>query len=332
MEKLNIIIPCYNEEKVLENFYEKLEEVVSLKLTDYRVTMLFVNDGSTDKTQDIIYNLAVEDSMVKFVKLSRNFGKEAAILAGLRFSANADYVCIIDADLQHSPKMIPKMLKAVAKEGFDIAAAKRTNRKGEGLFKSKMAESFYKLINKVSDVKIDNGAQDFRVMNQKVVNAILCMPEYNRFSKGIFSWVGYNTKWFPHENEERAAGDTKWSFWKLLGYAIDGIISFSAAPLRISFFAGLTASIAGFIYALYMIVSTLLHGGMIPGYPSIICAILVMSGLILISLGIVGEYIAKIFLEVKNRPNYVIDETNLIFTYKEVKELAEKPSVHPDSE
>ena len=158
------------------------------------------------------------------------------------------------------------------------------------------------------------------------------MPEYNRFSKGIFSWVGYNTKWFPHENEERAAGDTKWSFWKLLGYAIDGIISFSAAPLRISFFAGLTASVAGFIYALYMIISTLLNGGIIPGYPSIICAILVMSGLILISLGIVGEYIAKIFLEVKNRPNYVIDETNLIFTYKEVKELAEKPSVHPDSE
>ena len=310
MNTLELIVPCYNEEESLPAFYDTVTPIVKA-IKDFSVSFIFVDDGSRDKTADILKDLAEKDDKVKYISFSRNFGKEAAMLAGMRMST-ADYVGIIDADLQHSPKLIPEMLKAVTEEGYDIAAARRTDRKGEAKLKSAFSRQFYKIINKISDANIEEGAQDYRIMKRKVVNAILAMPEYNRFSKGIFSWVGYKTKWFEHENQERFAGTSKWSFWKLFTYAIDGIIGFSTVPLKISFFIGGLTSAFGFVYALYTIVKTLCFGSDVKGYPSIICAVFIIGGLILLSLGIIGEYISRIYMEVKNRPNYLISETNIL--------------------
>lgn len=309
MKSFEIIVPCYNEEESVNLFYETVSPI--LYSIDADCSFIFVDDGSRDNTAKLIKELAEKDAKVKYISFSRNFGKEAAMLAGLRMS-KADYVGIIDSDLQHSPELIPEMYRAVTEEGYDIAAARRIDRKGEAKIKSAFSRSFYKLINKISDANIEEGAQDFRVMNRKVVNAIVSMPEYNRFSKGIFSWVGFRTKWFEHENRERAAGKTKWSFWKLFTYAVDGILGFSTAPLKISLIVGTFTSIIGFIYALYTIVKTLVFGPDVAGYPSIICAILIVGGLILISLGITGEYIARMYMEVKNRPDYLINETNIV--------------------
>lgn len=310
MNTLELIVPCYNEEESLPAFYKTVAPIVD-SIKDFFVSFIFVDDGSRDKTVEIIRELARSDSRVKYISFSRNFGKEAAMLAGMRMSS-ADYVGIIDADLQHSPSLIPEMVKSVTEEGYDIAAARRTDRKGESKIKSAFSRQFYKVINKISDANIEEGAQDYRIMKKKVVDAILSMPEYNRFSKGIFSWVGYKTKWFEHENQERFAGTSKWSFWKLMTYAIDGIIGFSTVPLKISLLIGTFSSLFGFIYALYTIVKTLCFGSDVKGYPSIICAIFIIGGLVLISLGVIGEYIARIYMEVKNRPNYLIDETNIL--------------------
>lgn len=325
MKTLNIIVPCYNEEKNLENFHEALDDVIDDKLKKYKVTILFVNDGSKDKTLKMIYDLSAEDNRVKFVSLSRNFGKEAAILAGLRFSANADFVCLMDANLQHSPRMIPKMLKAVDSEDYDIAVAKKTFRNGKASEKNS-THSIYKLINKISEVQIDDGAQDFRVMNQKVVNAILCMPEYNRFSKGIFSWVGYKVKWFPYEDTNKDSTSPK-KTKDLLRYAVDGIVSFSDVPLHLALWVGSGFTLFGLIYAIYLAAKASVYGAVLLNFAFIVALMFVIGGCILLSIGIMGEYVAKTLLEVKNRPNYVIDETNLVFSYKEVKELAEKPSI-----
>lgn len=310
MKTLELIVPCYNEEAVLDVFYTTVSPILK-GLNGINASFIFVDDGSRDGTAEIIKKLARKDENVKYISFSRNFGKEAAMLAGLKMSS-ADLVGIIDADLQHSPELIPDMVKSVTEEGFDIAAARRTDRKGEAKLKSAFSRSFYKLINRISDANIEEGAQDYRIMTRKVVNAIISMPEYNRFSKGIFSWVGFKTKWFEHENRERAAGKTKWSFWKLFTYAVDGIIGFSTAPMKISLFCGIVTSMAGFIYALYTIVKTLCFGPDVKGYPSLVCSILIIGGLILISMGVVGEYISRIYLEVKNRPNYIIDETNIL--------------------
>ena len=233
------------------------------------------------------------------------------MLAGLR-ATNADYIGIIDADLQHDPQLLPEMLRAVSEEGYDIAAARRVDRTGESKLKSGFSKAFYTIINRISDASIEEGAQDYRIMRRKVVQAILSMPEYNRFSKGIFSWVGFQTKWFPHENRARSAGRSKWSFGNLLTYAMDGIVNFSTAPLKISLFFGSALSFVGIIYALYIIIRTLLLGSDVPGYPSIFSAILIIGGFILLFLGVLGEYISRIYMEVKNRPNYIIDETNII--------------------
>lgn len=310
MATLDLIIPCYNEQEALPRFYAEICKIVSL-LTEYEITLIFVNDGSRDATLSILRDFSAKDAHVKYISFSRNFGKEAAMLAGMKMS-KADFVGIIDADLQHSPGLIPDMLKALCEEDYDIAAARRVDRKGEAKLKSLFSGSFYKLINRISDANIENGAQDFRVMKKKVVDAILSMPEYNRFSKGIFSWVGFKTKWFAHENNTRIAGETKWSFWKLFTYAADGIIGFSTAPLKLSLYIGTLTSSIGIVYALYVFIRTLFFGSDVPGYPSIICAIMIIGGLILFSLGIVGEYISRIYLEVKNRPDYIIDETNII--------------------
>lgn len=310
MNTLEFIVPCYNESEALPAFYEAVSKVFA-NLSGVAASLIFVDDGSRDSTLEAIKSIAEKDSSVKYISFSRNFGKEAAMLAGLKMS-RADYVGIIDADLQHSPELIPEMLKAVADEGYDIAAARRVDRSGEAKLKSAFSRAFYKLINRISDAQIEEGAQDFRIMSRKVVNAIISMPEYNRFSKGIFSWVGFKTKWFEHENQKRVAGTTKWSFWKLFTYAVDGIIGFSTAPLKLSLIVGTFTSIIGFLYALYTIVKTLIFGPDVNGYPSLICAILIIGGLVLISLGITGEYIARMYMEVKNRPDYIINETNIM--------------------
>ncbi len=310
MRTLDLIIPCCNEEESVPLLYDSIKRIVPA-LRETAVRILFVDDGSRDNTLARIRSLCDRDACVRYISFSRNFGKEAAMLAGLRMST-AEYVGIMDADLQHAPELLPKMLSALTEEDYDIAAAKRSDRKGESKVKSGFSHMFYKVINRISDADMEDGAQDYRIMKRKVVDAILSVPEYNRFSKGIFSWVGFKTKWFPHENRERAAGKTKWSFGKLMVYAIDGIVNFSTAPLKVSLICGTFSSVTGIIYALYIILRTLIRGSDVPGYPSIFCAILIIGGFILLSLGIVGEYISRIYMEVKNRPNYIIDETNIL--------------------
>ncbi len=310
MHTLDLIVPCYNEEEVLLLFYREIVGVMDA-LQDVQVRILFVDDGSRDKTLSVLRELSAKDARIRYVSFSRNFGKESAMLAGLRLSS-AEFVGIIDADLQHNPAQIPDMLAALTEEGYDIAAARRVDRTGESKIKSGFSRFFYKIINRISDADIEDGAQDYRIMKRKVVDAILSMPEYNRFSKGIFSWVGFQTKWFPHENRTRVGGKTKWSFRSLFSYAIDGIVNFSTVPLKLALFLGSLCSIIGMIYALYIVIRTLIFGSDVPGYPSIICAILVIGGLILLSLGFLGEYISRIYMEVKKRPNYIIDETNIL--------------------
>lgn len=306
---VDLVVPCFNESEVLDLFYSEVSEVMN-RCEGYTFHYIFVNDGSKDQTLDILRRFAAKDERVRYVSFSRNFGKESAMLAGMKYSTG-EYVGILDADLQHSPELIPEMLAAL-EEGYDIAAARRVDRSGEGKVKSAFSRAFYKVINKMSDVDIAEGAQDFRIMKRPVVEAILSMPEYNRFSKGIFSWVGFRTKWFEHENRERAAGSSKWSFTKLFRYALDGIIGFSTVPLKISLYIGVASSGIGVVYALYILIRTLIRGSDVPGYPSIICAIFFFGGLILCSIGIIGEYLARIYLEVKRRPIFLVAETNII--------------------
>ncbi|MEI6579147.1 MAG: glycosyltransferase family 2 protein [Eubacteriales bacterium] len=308
MKKVDLIVPCYNEKEVLPLFYKEVCDVIG-RCPDYSFNFIFVNDGSRDKTLAVILDLSAKDERVKYISFSRNFGKEAAMLAGMKYSS-ADYIGILDADLQHSPELLIGMLAAL-EEDYDVAAARRIDRTGEGKVKSWFSGLFYKLSNRIIDIEIAHGAQDFRVMKRKVVEAVISLPEYSRFSKGIFTWVGFNTKWFEHVNRDRAAGTTTWSFFKLLRYAIDGIIGFSAVPLKISLLTGSVFSGFGILYALYIIIRTLVIGADVPGYPSIISAIFVIGGLILLSLGIIGEYLARIYMEVKGRPIFIIDETNI---------------------
>jgi len=308
MKTVDLVVPCYNEAEVLPLFYKEVCGVIS-NCPDYAVSIIFVNDGSRDQTLDVITAIAGYDIRVKYISFSRNFGKEAAMLAGMKYSTG-DYVGILDADLQHSPELIIDMLAAL-EEGYDVAAARRTDRKGEGRVKSWFSKMFYKIGNRMIDIDIAHGAQDFRVMKRKVVDAVSSMPEYSRFSKGIFTWVGFNTKWFEHVNRDRAAGTTTWSFFKLLRYAIDGIIGFSAVPLKASLLAGSFFSFVGVAYAAYIIIRTLIFGADVAGYPSIISAIFIIGGLILFSLGVIGEYLARIYMEVKHRPIFIISETNI---------------------
>ena len=306
MKKLSVIVPCYNEEAVLSAFYEEIIKIAQ-KCNSYEFEFLFVNDGSRDKTQGIIESFANKDNRVKYISFSRNFGKEAGMLAGLEH-CTGDYACFIDADLQHSPDLIPEMLKAVDEEGYDVAACRRVDRKGEQRFKSMLSGAFYKVVNKISETYIDDGAQDYRVMNRNVINSILSMKENIRFTKGIFSWVGFNVKWFPHENRERAAGDTKWSVTKLFKYAMDGIIGYTSSPLRIPLYLGIVLMILSCVY----ILGSLIFSDYVTSLAMsvILFAVLFVGGLILVSIGIVGEYLARIYTEVKDRPKYLIAKTN----------------------
>lgn len=309
MKKLSVIVPCYNESEVLPAFYKEITRVAA-ECKNYEFELLFVNDGSKDGTLGIIEGFAKSDNRVKYISFSRNFGKEAAMLAGLEH-ASGDFVGFIDADLQHSPDLIPEMLGAVDGEGYDVAACRRVDREGESKFKSFLSASFYKIVNKISETYIDEGAQDYRIMTRQVADSILAMRENTRFTKGIFSWVGFNTKWFEHENRERAAGTTKWSVTKLFKYALDGIIGYTSSPLKIPLYTGVLSLIAGLIYLIYLIVKLIARGHTFSLATHVIfLSVLFLGGLILLSIGIAGEYSARIYTEVKDRPKYLIAKTN----------------------
>ena len=313
MKKLSLIVPCYNESAVLGEFYKETSGVLRA-LDGFDYEFVFADDGSTDDTIRIIASFAQNDERVKYVSFSRNFGKEAAMLAGLR-GASGDYFCFIDADLQHSPSLIPDMLKAVDREGFDVAACRRVDRAGEKGLKSFLSDAFYKIVNRISETRIDDGAQDFRVFNKKVAGAMLSMPEHNRFTKGIFSWVGYNTKWFPHENRERAAGESKWSLTKLIKYAIDGIIGYTNIPLKLPLYTGAGLSVIAVIYLIITIIMNAVKPGFSFTHAFIIFLLMFLGGFILLSVGILGEYIARIYTESKDRPQYLVRYTNIDYNH-----------------
>jgi glycosyltransferase involved in cell wall biosynthesis len=270
---------------------------------------LFVNDGSKDATLRILRELHGADPRVRYLSFSRNFGKEAAIYAGFSH-CKGDYAAVIDADLQHPPSMLPAMYEGIVEEGFDRVAAKRSNRNGEPPIRSFFARQFYKLTNRISNVEMTDGATDFSMMTRQVVDSILSLTEYNRFSKGIYAWVGFKTKWLPYENVERAAGQTKWSFWKLFLYSIDGILSFSTAPLAIASIIGVVLCLAAFVLITVVVIKTILYGDPVAGFPTLICAVCFIGGIQLFCLGIIGQYLAKMYLEVKKRPVYLVQESS----------------------
>ena len=298
MEKISIVVPCYNEEKNINNFYEEMIKTLEKVKENYSYEIIFVNDGSNDQTEIEVKKVRKTDKNVILISFSRNFGKEAAIYAGLN-NATGDLVALIDADLQHPPVTILEMIKGI-NEGYDVVATKRKNRKGEPVIKSVFSKLFYKMMRMF--IPIEKNVQDFRLMKKEVVDAILSLKEYNRFSKGIFTWVGFNIKYIEIENIERKAGKTKWSFKKLFSYAIEGITSFTTAPLKASTLMGFCIS------TIVIILQTLIYGKDVPGYASIITAILFMGGVQLISIGILSEYISKMYLEIKKRPKYIIKE------------------------
>lgn len=310
MKTLSLIVPCYNEQEVLPLFYKETMMVLNKLRDNYQPELVFVDDGSSDKTLEILKMLASRDPSVKYISFSRNFGKEAAMLAGMEYAVHADYIGIMDADLQHSPTLLPEMLRYVEEEGYDVAAARRDDRAGENAFKSRLSDLFYKMINKVSDTRIMESAQDFRIMKRKVVRSILEMPENNRFSKGIFSWVGFNVRWISHENRERAAGETKWSITKLFKYAIDGILGFTSAPLRISFFCSAAFALFSFCALIYALIRNLANNAYSCAMPLLIAAMFFIGAVILACIGVMGEYLARIYTEAKDRPKYIISQTN----------------------
>lgn len=308
MTSVDIIVPCYNEEEGLALFYQETQKILD-GMTGYAFTYILVDDGSSDKTLTVMKQLAAADSHVKYLSFSRNFGKEAAMYAGLSAS-RSDLVIIMDADLQHPPAMIPEMMKGI-EEGYDCCAASRSSRKGEAPIRSFFSRMFYHLSNRMTNVKMAYGAVDFRIMTRQMVDAILKLSEVERFSKGIFAWVGFKTKWYPYENVERTVGTSKWSFWGLFRYALDGITSFSIVPLRLVSLMGVVISLGAFIYILITLTQTLLFGVDVPGYVTTLCAVLFLGGIIELSLGIVGEYIAHMYMEAKNRPIYILKQSNL---------------------
>lgn len=310
MKTVELIVPCYNEGKMVEMFYEKTKEVVS-KISGYRFSFIFVDDGSSDDTIEKIKLLAKNNRDVKYISFSRNFGKEAAMYAGFTASS-ADRIAVIDADLQHPPELIEPMLKAIDEEGYDSCSARRVSREGEPKIRSAFSRLFYKVINKMSDVDLVDGAVDFRMMTRQMVDAICSMNENQRFSKGIFCWVGFKTKWIEFKNIERIAGESKWSFWSLFKYAIDGIVAFSTTPLKILSVLGILISTGSFIFLLEEFIRKLIRGAdIVAGYSSLIIILLFIGGIIITSLGVIGEYLAKMYMEIKHRPIFITRETNI---------------------
>ena len=305
---LSIVVPCYNEEKVLPLFSEECSRTI-IKIKNIQTEIIFVDDGSLDKTLDTIKQLAGTMPNIKYVSFSRNFGKEAAIYAGLEH-AKGDYVVVMDADLQDPPSLLLEMLHAVMEEGYDSVATRRVTRKGEPPIRSFFARRFYKLMNRISKTELVDGARDYRLMNRKFVNAILELKEYNRFSKGLFGWVGFKTKWIEYENVERAAGETKWSFWSLFVYAVEGIVAFSTLPLVIATVIGILCCLLAFCGIAFVIIRKLLFGDPVQGWASSMCIVLAVGVVQLLCTGILGQYMAKTYMETKKRPIYLIAETS----------------------
>ena len=309
MKKITVIVPCYNEEEALHYYYEEMSRVMTL-MNQYDFELLFINDGSKDNTLQVIKQLADNDERVRYVSFSRNFGKEAAMYAGFE-NSTGDYVCLMDADLQDPPKLLPEMVKAIEEEGYDSVATRRVTRQGEPPIRSFFARMFYKMMNKISDTELMDGARDYRLMTRQFVNSLLDMKEYNRFSKGLFGWVGYKTKWIEFENVERVAGETKWSFWKLFIYAIDGIVAFSTTPLAIASVIGMLMLFVAFFFIIFIVVRTLMFGDPVAGWPSLVCIITLIGGIQIFCVGILGQYLSKVYLETKNRPIYIVKESNI---------------------
>ena len=308
---ISIIVPCYNEEVALPYFLKEIKKTETEMHTAYgcRFELIFINDGSKDHTLSVLRDFAKNDPTVRYLSFSRNFGKESAMYAGLKH-ASGDYVVLMDADLQHPPSMLSEMYEGLQSREYDCVAARRMNRNGEPPLRSFFARMFYKLINRISDTEIVDGACDFRMMTRQMVDAILSMGEYNRFSKGIFGWVGFRTKWLPYENVERVAGETKWSFWSLLLYSMQGIVGFSTVPLALASVLGVVLCVIALIMVIYIIIKTLLFGDPVRGWPSLACMVMFMGGIQLFCIGILGQYLAKTYLETKHRPIYILAETN----------------------
>lgn len=305
--KISVVIPCYNEQESIGLFYNEMCSVS--EEMNYEFEFIFVNDGSKDNTLAIIKELREKDSRVKYISFSRNFGKESAIYAGFS-KASGDYVVMMDADLQDPPRLLPEMMKYI-NQGYDSVATRRVTRKGEPPIRSFFARMFYKVINKISDVDIVDGARDYRLMTAQMKDAIVSMKEYNRFSKGIFGWVGFQTKWLEYENVERVAGETKWNFWKLFLYSLEGIIAFSTVPLVLASMFGIIFCLLAFAMILFIVVRTLAFGDPVAGWPSMVCIIFLIGGIQLLCIGIIGQYLSKTYLETKKRPKYIIKDTNI---------------------
>lgn len=304
---LSIVVPCYNEEESIPLFLSEVEKI--REKIKYEVEYLFINDGSKDHTLDVLKKAYEKyPDNVRYISFSRNFGKEAALYAGLQ-AAKGDLVTVMDADLQDPPELLPKMIEMIETENYDCIGTRRSNRVGEPKIRSFFARTFYKLINRIADTEMVDGARDFRLMTRQMVDAILELTEYNRFSKGIFSWVGFETKYLSFENRERVAGETSWSFWSLFKYSIDGIVNFSEAPLNIASFVGALSCMGSIIAMIFIIIRALAFGDPTTGWPSLVCIVLFVGGLQLLCLGIIGKYIGKLFLETKKRPVYIIKET-----------------------
>ena len=308
MKRIDIIVPCSNEEEVLPLFVEETNRVIDT-LPDYRFRYIFVNDGSKDRTLAVLKTLASRYRNVKYISFSRNFGKESAMYAGLEHSTG-DYAIVMDADLQHPPKMFPQMIAGV-EEGYDCCALYRAKQEGESKLRQFVSKIFFSFQNKISDVKMPDGAVDYRIMSRAMVDSIVKLCEKQRFSKGLFCWVGYRTKWIEYENVERTVGTTKWSFWSLFKYALDGITSFSVAPLRLIAVLGFIIASLAFVWIIVTLIQTLIMGIDVPGYVTTLCAVLFMGGIIEMSVGVLGEYIGRIYIEAKDRPIYIMKETNL---------------------
>ena len=304
---ITLIVPCYNEQESLPIFYKEVTAVVQKIKSDYE--LLFINDGSRDDTLTILRSLAKKDSHVTYLSFSRNFGKEAAMYAGF-CNARGEYVAVMDADMQDPPSLLPKMLEILESGEYDSVATRRADRKGEPPIRSWFARKFYHIINKISDADIVDGARDFRLMKREMVDAIVSMSEYNRFSKGIFGWIGFRTYWLPYENVERVAGETKWSFWKLFVYSIDGITDFSQAPLSIASWFGIFMTFCSFLLLFGIVIRKAMFGDPVAGWASTVCVIIFIGGIQLFCLGIMGQYIAKTYLETKHRPHFIISDTN----------------------
>ena len=307
MKLLSVIVPCYNEEESVGFFYEELtKNDPYFAQKDMELELLYIDDGSVDRTVEEVRKLRDRDERVHLVSFSRNFGKEAAMFAGMEHS-RGDYVVIMDVDLQDPPSLLPQMLEGI-EEGYDSVATRRVSRKGEPPVRSFFARMFYRLMKKISKTEIMDGARDYRLMTRQMVNAILSMKEYNRFTKGIFGWVGFRTKWLEYENVERARGETKWNFWKLFLYSLDGITAFSTVPLMIASVVGVLFCFLAFVMIIFIIVRKLVFGDPVSGWPSLVCIMLFLSGVQFFCTGILGQYLAKTYMEVKRRPIYLVKE------------------------